>query len=213
MSRTLTVAFTLTLLATLALSPAAGATTVQETRIFYMDNTGTACGADANFVLGASARTGGPNCGYVGGLPFGEVFAQSGDTAFGTKSYISGAAGLPVTVDASKDVAGQVRIIHSGGTTGVGQVRIDVELRGLNATTNKTVSLGSASVTRTLMGDLAGVTIPYSINTPDALQGVTFSKLTLDVNVRGVHANTGYTSTQGDSNFTLPILVEQAPQP
>ncbi len=207
MSRLFPAVMSLALLLTLGLAPAAGATTVKQTRTFHMDNTGTGCGADAVFVLSPTARTGGPNCGYVGGLPFSEVFTQTGDASFGTKSYATTGAGLPIVLDAATDLTGQVRVIHASGTTGVGQVRIDVTLRGL--TGNKTVTLGTATVTRTLMGELGGVTIPYTMDLADAQQGVSFTKLTLDVNVRGAHANTGYTSTQGDSRFVLPILVQE----
>lgn len=200
----------------LAVSPAAaGAQTdttpvlVPDTTTFFLDNTGTACGANAIYVLATLATTGTPNCGYLGGLPLNEVFTQTGDTEFGVNTYSAKSEDARVTLDADQDVTGKITILHQGGTTGVGQLIVDLELKGRQGNTTKRI--GATTVQRLIVGDIARSTLEFSLDIPGALDEAMLSGLSLDVKVRGFHANTGFTSTQGDSSFVLPILVEQTP--
>ena len=204
MSRSLLTALTLVLLATVGLVPASAETTMeQDVRTFFLTNTGTACGADAKYELLEEARTGGPNCGYIGGLPFGEVFTQSG--AASAMNTYAAPAGTEFVLDATEDVAGQVTIMHASGTTGAGQIVIDLALRARQDRSTKT--LATDTVEYLIAGDVGTSEVPFTLDLDDTFDRAAFSSLQLEVTVRGVHANTGYTSSQGDSMFDLPVLI------
>lgn len=207
MRRTLLLPAILSMLLFAAVSPAGADTVYEPTEDqFFLSNTGTACGANAVYQLTTTPRSGGPNCGYIGGLPFGEIFTTSG-AASSTNTYTA-SEGVPLRLDGSRDGSGQITILHAQGTTGVGQIVIDITLRGKAAGSNTTKTIASTQVNEITAGDMGRSTFTFDLDIPDT--DVDYTTLSMDVNVRGIHANTGYTSSQGDSNFTLPTLTAVA---
>jgi hypothetical protein len=163
------------------------------------------CGPGADFNLGLEAGAGEAGCGFVGGLPFGEVFAQTGDTDTFLDTFSTRATEVePFVLDASRDVTGQISIVPS--LAGAGQIAVDLRLTVRAAVGNATTVLG----TTTVEGIAAGpdpVRLPYTFDVPAAADGKAFRAASLEVYVRGIHANHGYNELNGQSFVTLPVLV------
>ena len=170
-------------------------------RTFFLRGSG--CGATEAFWL--STKEGEDEydgCGSIGGVPFNEAFYQ----LLGSEpNSFTAEDGVPVMLDASKDVAGTIRAESwtGDGTPGAGQVVVDVALYGLDAA-NRTVALGSASFTAVNTG-ADGVQVPFTFDVPDTADRVVVRSLTIDVAVRGANYNSSNLGLSGDSKFTLPI--------
>jgi hypothetical protein len=168
-----------------------------EDRVMYLRGTG--CGATA--VLWISTETADDEydgCGSQAGLPTREVLG-------GTLSFTS-RDGVPVLLDASKNLTGQVRGESwvGPGTPGVGQVKADVSITGVKSN-NQSVAIGSGTF-ETLNTGTDGVNIPFTFDIAANLDRVYIKSLTVDVLIHGVNWNSGNLGLSGDSKFTLPIF-------
>ncbi|MGH2709731.1 MAG: hypothetical protein ACRDH9_00800 [Actinomycetota bacterium] len=166
-------------------------------RQFYLRGTG--CGATA--VLWLSVESGSDEydgCGSAAGLPTREVLG--GSLIFTTSD------GMPVLLDASKNIAGQVRGESwvGPGTPGVGQVKADVDITGVKAN-GQSVVIGSG-VFEALNTGTDGVNIPYSFDIAANLDRVQLKDVTIEVLIHGVNWNSGNLGLEGDSHLTLPIF-------
>lgn len=200
--------FRLTLLAAtlaLVLPGIATADVIETTQTWYLRNAGSGCGADASFHLATQAGGAEPNCGYIGGFSFGETPLIDSTKEFPTTD------GVPVLLNAdAEDAEGVIRIRHSNGLAGAGQVVINIELTGTTADNPFTpVTLGSTSVDG-LVTTTGGQDFPFALDLDDAHDGERFNQLSLSVEVRGLHVLTGYVSaSHGESQVTVPILIEE----
>ncbi|MFP5220579.1 MAG: hypothetical protein ACLGIG_12785 [Actinomycetes bacterium] len=179
----------------------------------FLANDGADCGTgDAPF-LTAQARTTDINCGYIGGgLPFGEVFHQSGELAstrvFGTR----GTDGVPFVADVERDATGVV-VVRAGSQQGVGlpgsgQVIADVAMRVRVA--KRYTELGS----QTLEGlATAGSTVelPFTFELPETLAGQQIDGVEFDLNVRGVHVFHGFMNLNGNTYVDVPVVLPDEP--
>lgn len=167
---------------------------------------GEGCGAtEALYLSTTTGPDGYDGCGGIGGVPFNEIFHQSGQ-ADPAKTFAS-INGMPAIVDASRDITGQIRGETWTGTPGgVGQVVVDVNIYGIN-TANKMVALGSASEETIATPQNTGVNVEFTIDVPDAAEGVELKDLVIEAAVRGVNLNNSNLGLEGDSHFTLPILL------
>lgn len=178
---------------------------VASDRTFFLRGEG--CGATEEFYLSAKSGTDGyDGCGAVGGVPFQEVIHQVDGASPDT---FSSRDGVPVTLDAARDITGEIRGESWFGSLvpvpGVGQVVVDVTVHGIDSA-NKTVMIGSAS--EAVINDgKAGVQVPFTIDIPDGQNQVELKSLSIDVEVHGVNYNSGNLGLEGDSKFLLPILV------
>ncbi len=175
----------------------------QEDRTFYLRGTG--CGATENFYL--STESGSDEydgCGGIGGLPFQEVFYQVDGAA---PASFPAEDGVPAILDASKNVTGTIRAESWFGNPvpGVGQVIVDVALSGVKLN-NQFLEIGSDSVEVMNTGSV-GVQADFTIDIPDTANQVQLKELTFTVEVHGVNWNSGNLGLEGDSKFTLPILI------
>jgi hypothetical protein len=166
-------------------------------RTFYLRGSG--CGATEVFWL--SVESGSDEydgCGIIGGLPAQEVFQEA--------SSFPSQDGLPVLLDASKNVTGQIRAESwfGAGIPGAGQVKVDVDLFGTK-TTNQSVAIGSAAV-EALNSGTDGVNVSFNIDIPANLDRVALKALTFQVLIHGANYNSGNLGLEGDSRFTLPIF-------
>ena len=203
MNRKLTLILALALLVSIVGMPAGAAPSQQ--KLYLRSNGASAC---ADQVLTLSTRRGGDEsvCGYRNGAPFGEVYEQTGIDD-GTK-YFTGTDGLPVTVDATRDVPGTIAVgaYLSGVGGGVGKLVLDVELTAVSG--NSTVTLGSTTVEQDLDPAKDVHELPFTIDVDDAVNGQELTSLSLGVDVRGLHMGHGFLTLDGMSHFTLPITVE-----
>lgn len=186
---------------------------VASDRAFYLRGEG--CGATA--VLYLSYRNGADGydgCGSVGGVPFQELIHQVDGPRPKTFSTRGEKDGVPVTLDGTRDITGQIRgeSWFSGllPVPGVGQVVVDVTVYGIDSA-NKVVTLGSATEEAINTGH-EGVQVPFTIDIDDALSGVELKSLSIDLELHGANYNSGNIGLEGDSNFNLPILLP-APTP
>lgn len=163
------------------------------------------CGPGALLNLGLEAGSGEAGCGFIGGAPFGEIFAATGDTetfldTFSTKT----SEVAPFTLDASRAVTGQIAITPSGA--GAGQITVDLRLTALAAVGNARTTLGEVTV-EDIVVSIGTEILEYEFDLPDVVEGQSFRGATLEVYVRGIHANHGYNELNGASFLTLPVLV------
>ncbi|MGH2709730.1 MAG: hypothetical protein ACRDH9_00795 [Actinomycetota bacterium] len=166
-------------------------------RTFYLRGEG--CGATEEFWLSVESGTDGyDGCGIIGGLPLNE--------AIGSASAFESRDGVPLLLDASKNVTGQIRAESwfGDGTPGVGLVSVDVTLTG-RKTTNQSVTIGTDTLEGTNTG-ADGVNIPFTFDIPANLDLVALKAVTIDVLVRGANYNSSNLGLSGDSHFTLPIF-------
>jgi hypothetical protein len=181
-----------------------------QTRLF-LANDGADCGTgDAPFLTTAT-RTTDLNCGYIGGgLPFGEVFHQSGDTLPSGRTFSSraNAGGVPFTADAARDVAGVVRVRQGTqqgvGLPGAGQVIADVAM--VVRVGKKSYDLGAQSLEVLATPDKKIVELPFTFDLPAAVQGLTVTAVDFDLNVRGVHVFHGFMVLNGQTFLDVPTV-------
>jgi hypothetical protein len=187
-----------------------------DTTRLFLANDGADCGnADAPF-LTVATRTTDINCGYVGGgLPFGEVFHQSGQLesgrTFGTRGTDGGA--LPLVTDAARDAVGVVTV-RSGnqqgvGLPGTGQVVAEI---GMRVKVGRTyVDLGSQTLEGMATGDQKDLVLPFTFDLPAKLQGAQVSAVEFDLDVRGLHVWHGFMSLNGKTFVDLPTVAPVEP--
>jgi hypothetical protein len=168
----------------------------------FLRNSGSTC-PGAPF-LDVTPGEGEPGCGFIGGAPIGElskVVPVFGDTV-ATYDLL---APVDELLDATRPLEGVNTIVATGQTnrTAIGQVRVDVTVRATFAT-GGTTTLGSDSTTMTWLPTQQTAAIPFSIDLDDALDGRTVTRVSIDVDVRGLHVLTGYHRLNGQSSLTLP---------
>jgi len=139
-------------------------------------------------------------CGTLGSItPLNEIGSTVGVVAPAVDIYPA-VDGLPLTLDASRPVTGQITLssFQPGVEAGGGTVTIDITLTGDSAT------IGTTSVSYTVLPTQPPVASTFSIQPPASLDKRDFGAITLSVRVRGVHAAHGYFSYNGASFVTLP---------
>jgi hypothetical protein len=175
-------------------------------RAFYLRGEG--CGAEEQLYLSTKQGPDGyDGCGTVGGLPINEVNHQRGVQA--PKTFTS-KDGVPATLDATRDITGEIRAESwiaslTEAVGGVGQVAVEVTIHGIDSA-GQAVAIGSASESAMVTNE-AGTQLPFTIDIPDELNELVLSKLTIDVAIHGANFNQNNLGLEGDSHFTLPILV------
>lgn len=189
----------------LAMVTVATADTTEETDTYFLNWEG--CGAATQTFL--SFEPGAVNgCGTAGGAPLAEVLNQAGSPSI--RSYATrGAQGQ--TIDAARNLTGEIHVHRWTGTgSGVGQVIVEGEIslvtRAPDATKNVTTRLtfrGEGTATPTA----PAFVVPFDLDLADALTGTTLQSMNLDLNIRGVHVNSGVQRGGGFSKINLPHLV------
>lgn len=192
------------LIAGATVAQAEGASTSQT---FFLRNDGTDCGAASHPFLATTAGSTDLGCGYVGGGPFGEVFAAlATDTS---KTYTTQDA-MAMLVDGTRDVTGKITVTPyvtvTGATgSGVGQIIVDIAATGATAE-GDLVDLGSISKEVTATPVASRQEIPFALNVDDALSNTQITEFSLKVNIRGIHAAHGFNQLNGASSVTVPYL-------
>jgi hypothetical protein len=117
-----------------------------------------------------------------------------------TTTYAAEAGSLPVTLDATRDIAGNIRL-----TRGVGLVTVEATLTG-------TLAPGGAKVlgtrTTTYNGTLLGTQdVRFDVPVDDAFNKADVTALSLSIRLRGVNGQAGVDNRNGVSFLTLPTYT------
>lgn len=144
---------------------------------------------------GGDSATG---CGTIGGLPLNELAGNP--KAFSTKDK-----GMPINLDPSRKVTGQVAAGSwvGSGTGGAGLVQWDVSLVGTSATGEK-IDFGATTVSATAAPGQDVVTAPFELTVPARANSAAVKSLVLEVLQRGAHLGMSAQQLDGDAYVVLP---------
>ncbi|HVM18647.1 MAG TPA: hypothetical protein VM307_01680 [Egibacteraceae bacterium] len=151
------------------------------------------------------------NCGYIHGLPFGEIYRATEDEA-NKRSYVTQPAEGTYLLDGARDITGQLTIRNGRPDPavptriGVGEVVADLTLRAV-AVDGTAVDFGSVQVKGNATPGENSFAIPFTFDVDEALGAVELKELTLVTDVRGLHVYSGYTGANDTSWFDVPVIV------
>lgn len=155
-----------------------------------------------------------PGCGVVGGLPLNEALHQVEGVE--PDSFDTVGKGLPITLDATKKVTGQVSALSWFAglvpTGGAGEVEFDVAATA-RTSAGGTVDFGSTTVSAMGFPGQDVVQVPFELTPPATANGAKITSLSLLVSLRG--ANAGYSAYAfgGESYVVVPTkVVKPAPK-
>ncbi|MFP5219181.1 MAG: hypothetical protein ACLGIG_05510 [Actinomycetes bacterium] len=215
-ARLLTVALAATGL--FAASQALAVPVEDETRFFLRAN---GCGTTAeagrlSVESGAPEQDTTDGCGVIGGLPLDEAIYQLDGAA--TMEDFSTVDGVPLTLDAARDVSGVIATQSwTGVVGGVGEVVVELEMYAttVDPVTNKmkSVVLGSGSFSTQALPTATVYEVPFTFDVADALQGVELRSIVLSVGVHGANWNASAAKYNGSSFVDVPTLVEDETAP
>jgi hypothetical protein len=176
---------------------------VPDEQTFYLHWDG--CGADSHTYLSILEPEGLNGCGFIGGIPLNTPFALLEEPII---ENFTTEDGIPVQLDGSGTIDGEVAIHSWTGITGAGAgvVVIEGELRGLAGGQFVTFGTFEDELVATPGDDY--VAAEFSFDVPEELDEATLSSLSLDVSVWGVFIDSGVHATGGLSYLTVPTLVE-----
>jgi hypothetical protein len=191
----------------LAFAGLASAETVEDETTYFLAWEG--CGAETQTFLSldAPARNG---CGTIGGAPLAEALALSGSPQVRTYASRGGVQGQ--TLDATRNLVGEIHAHSWSGATGagVGQVVVNgtLAVRYLPAAGGqaRTVSL-PFSGDGTATPSARSVRVPFDLDLPDAADRGIVQSVSLDLEIRGAHVDSGVQAGGGLSKLVLPHVV------
>lgn len=183
--------------------------TTSSTFFLVQDGCGTETGPGRLEVKKLESDSAG--CGTIGGLPFSEVIHQAEGAT--PDSFDTVGKGLPITLDATKKLTGQVSALswYAGlvPTGGVGQITFDVTATAVT-TAGTSIDFGSVTVSASGAPRQDVVSAPFSLTAPASANGAKLKSLSLGVVLRG--ANVGYSAYAfgGQSYVVVPTKVVKA---
>ena len=193
----------------LAASTVSAAPVGDETTFFLRKD---GCGAteEAGRLSVESGKDGSDGCGFIGGPPLDEAFYLADGTTLSVYDFTT-VDGVPLTLDASRDVSGVLATRSWTGTGGAGEVVMDVALFATRIGTNgrpQSVPIGSGTFSTTALPTSTVYKVPFTLDVPDTLAGVEVTSLSLSVAPRGLNWNAGAQSYSGTSLMTVPTIVD-----
>jgi hypothetical protein len=171
---------------------------------FYLRQEGCGTTAEAGRLEPKSSSDGATGCGTVGGLPADEALAQLGATAADGDTFATVGKGLPIKLDGSRKITGQLAAESwFGSGAGAGTVSFDVALAGVDAK-GKGIDFGTTSVSGSITPGENVVMVPFTLTVPGNAVGTPIKSLSLSVFAHG--ANFGYSAKHldGDAYIVLP---------
>ncbi len=165
---------------------------------FFLRQEGCGASQEPGRLEPKAGGDGATGCGTIGGLPLNEVTRP-------TKSFSTTGKGLPITLDASRKVVGQLAAGSwvGNGSGGLGQVAFDVSLVGTSATGAK-LSFGETTVTGTATPGNDVVLVPFTLTVPATAGKAALKSLVLQITQRGAHVGMSAQQLDGDSYVVLP---------
>lgn len=141
---------------------------------------------------------GATGCGTIGGLPFNELLGSP-------EPFSTTGKGLPITLDPSRKVTGQLAAgsWYGLGVGGVGEVVFDVALIATTASGAK-LDFGSTTVTAMASPGEDVVLVPFELAVPAAANKAAVKSMTLEILQRGANVGMSAQQLDGDSYLVLP---------
>ena len=173
---------------------AAFAPPVESTRTFYLRRDACTDGVDNERLSVVNGSDGGDGCGLIG----------AGNL---TTTYPA-ADGVPVTVDADRNLTGKIvtsSFEPSTGGIGAGQAQVRITLKGTGAD-GAAQTIATGTQTYLVTPGTPQHTATYDLDVPAALDDKTFTALSLDVTYMTGVVLHSFTALSGASFVTLPIM-------
>lgn len=191
--------------------PAQADTLVPGNTVLYLRQLGSDCGNGSLPRL--RLEPGGSDelaCGYVLGIPYGEIDKELGGDD-GTTYSTEG--GVPAQIlDADRDVTGQLRVVPYmrplGFGSGVGELVVDVAM-AVELPNGNTQPIGSTTQRMTIPPGSRYEHFTWKFDIPAELHKATVTQVHLYVWVRGLHVSHGFTELGGWSYLDLPMFTRQ----
>lgn len=141
---------------------------------------------------------GATGCGTIGGVPINELAGTP-------EPFTTSGKGLPLNLDASRKVTGQLAAgsWYGAGAGGFGEVAFDVALVGTSATGQK-IDFGSTTVSGTALPGEDVVLVPFELAVPATANKAALKSLVLEVLQRGANVGMSAQQLDGDSYVVLP---------
>ncbi|HWH27941.1 MAG TPA: hypothetical protein VNU26_03090 [Mycobacteriales bacterium] len=186
---------------------------VEDTTTFFLRSNG--CGATQesgrlSTESGAPEQDTSDGCGFIGGPPLDEIFYQLDGAPFTVNDFTT-ENGVPLVVDASRDVSGVIATQSWTGTGGIGEVVVDIEMFGTRIGSNgrpQSVELGSGTFSTTALPTETVYEVAFTLDLPDALQGTELQSITLTYAPRGANWNAQAAKYNGSSFVDVPTIVD-----
>jgi len=165
---------------------------------FFLRRDGCGTTADYPHLATTSATDGGDGCGLI----FNSVVGLGGNADQGAFVDFPSSDGLPVALDASRDVAGVISLTGLG----VGAAQVDVTLTALVG--GQDVTLGQTTSDLTVLDPTASSSpVPFTITPDAAYAGADVQALDLRVLVKGPYIYSGFIALSGASYVDLPSFA------
>lgn len=178
---------------------AASADLVEDDTRFFLNR-----GADCTETFLALTPGDGGGCGDRG---LNEVFIQAEGQPFFDYVTSTNGTGMPLVIDASRNLTGQIGIGPDGA--GTGTVQVDLTLTGTAPDSFTPETIATATMTDDDVTNVTGVReLAFDVDIDEALHKAEYESLTLELVVHGTYVNHGFVEHDATSNFLVPTLVE-----
>lgn len=171
---------------------------------FYLRQEGCGATAEPGRLEPKASTDGATGCGTIGGIPFGEIEAQTGAAAADGDTYTTVGKGLPIKLDGSKKITGQLAAESwIGSGVGAGTVSFEVALVGTDVK-GKSVDFGTASVSGSITPGDNVVLVPFELAVPAAAVGAPMKRFSLSVLQHGGNVGFSAKHLDGDAYVVFP---------
>lgn len=210
-SRALRTLAAATLLGGLALAGGASAAPEESETTFFLRADGCGEEQEAGRLSTEQGDDTSDGCGPIGGVPVDGVFYEAAGEPLTVTDYTT-EDGVPLVLDAARDVQGVFALQSWTGTPGAGELAVDLVLTAKRTDPvtgkSKQVTLGEGTFSTTVLPSTATVySIPFSFNVDNKLSG-TLTSLTLTAAPHGLSLNANAQSYKGTSFVTIPTVVD-----
>lgn len=165
---------------------------------FFLRQEGCGSTAEPGRLEPKAGGDGATGCGTIGGLPLDEL-------AGSPEPYKSSGKGLPVNLDTTRKVTGQLAAGSwiGNGAGGAGAVVFDVALKGTTAA-GEEVDFGSTTVEGSATPGEDIVMVPFELTVPGIKGSTVLKSLVLEVTQRGANIGMSAKQLDGDSYVVIP---------
>ena len=170
--------------------------TSDKSATFFLRQEGCGAEQEAGRLEPKAGGDGATGCGTIGGLPFNELMGSA-------EPFSTNGKGLPINLDASRKVTGQLAAGSwiGNGAGGAGSVEFDVSLVGTTVSGAK-VDFGSTTVSGSASPGQDVVLVPFELSVPAG--NTVVRSLVLEVLQRGANLGMSAQQLDGDSYVVLP---------
>ena len=171
---------------------------------FFLRQEGCGTTAEPGRLEPKDSGDGATGCGTIGGIPIGEAEAQTGSTAADGDTFSTIGKGLPIKLDGTKKITGQLAAESwIGAGVGAGTVSFEVALAGTDAK-GKGVDFGTTSVSGSITPGENVILVPFELAVPAAAVGTPMKSFTLSVLQHGSNLGFSAKHLDGDAYVVFP---------